>query len=67
MISLNTLGQQVIATNSFFYSVLEGSGFVRCCDETQDVQYCFKSNTRQGCAFCDFDPYSPCECEACEG
>jgi hypothetical protein len=66
MISLNNLGQQVIATNSFFYSLLSGNESIRCCDEYQDVQYCFKSNIRQGCAFCDFDPYSQCECAVCE-
>jgi hypothetical protein len=66
MISLNTLGEKVIAINSFFYVLLENNESIRCCGEYQDVTYCFKSNTIQGCAFCDFDPYSPCECESCD-
>lgn len=66
MISLNNLGQQVIATNSFFYSSLTGGESFSCCGEYQDVHYCFANNTRQGCMFCEYDPYSPCECEACD-
>lgn len=66
MISLNNLGQQVLATNSFFYTLLEGNDSFICCDEYQDVTYCFGSNTKQGCVFCEFDYDSPCECEACQ-
>ena len=65
MISLNTLGQQVIATNSFFYSMLEGGMFETfvCCGEYQNKEYCFAHNTQAGCAFCETNTSAPCECE----
>lgn len=66
MISLNNKGEKVIATNKFFYSLLNGNESFVCCGEYQDVQYCFKSDIRQGCVFCEYDPYSPCECAVCE-
>jgi hypothetical protein len=66
LVTLNNQGIKVLATNPFFYSYLDGGQYVVCCGEYQDVLYCFKSNTKQGCAFCDFDPSSECECEACQ-
>lgn len=67
MISLNNKGETVVSTNSFFYSYVDSYQYLVCCGEYQDVEYCFKSNTKAGCAFCETDTTSPCECEACEG
>jgi len=66
MFTTNSLGEKVIATNPYFYSYVESFQSVVCCGEYQDVLYCFKSNTKQGCVFCDFDYSSPCECAVCE-
>ena len=63
MISLNTLGQQVIATNSFFYTLLEDNSSFVCCEEYQNREFCFAHNAKAGCAFCETDTNSPCECE----
>lgn len=66
MFTKNSDGVKVIAVNQFFYQTLDGNdGFV-CCGEYQNTNYCFRSNVKQGCAFCEFDPYSVCECAVCE-
>lgn len=67
MISLNNLGEKVIATNSFYYTLLENKEPLLCCGEYQDTHYCFANNTKQGCAFCEFDESDACLCEGCEG
>jgi len=66
MISLNNQSEKVIAVNEFFYVKMDNARPLVCCDEYQDTMYCFKSDTAQGCQFCEFDPYSACECEDCE-
>lgn len=66
MFTKNSDGVKVIAVNQFFYSYPESYQSVVCCGEYQDVLYCFRSNVKQGCAFCEFDPYSVCECAVCE-
>ncbi len=39
--------------------------FVRfCCDEIVYAIFCEKHDEPQGCQYCEFDPYEPCECEA---
>ena len=39
--------------------------FVRfCCDEIVYAIFCEKHDELQGCQWCEFDPYEPCECEA---
>lgn len=63
---LNSLGVQVMPVSEFFYTEIDAESF-SCCGDYQMVHYCFKSNTQQGCGFCEFDYTSPCECEACEG
>jgi len=68
MISLNNKGETVVSTTStpLYYSFVESFQSIVCCGEYQDVLYCFKSNTKQGCSYCDFDPYSECECVSCQ-
>ena len=66
MFTTNSLGEKVIAVNEYFYQTLDGlDGFI-CCEEYQNANYCFRSNIKQGCAFCDFDYTEPCECAVCE-
>ena len=65
MTSLNNKGEKVIAVSKFFYVKMESETF-RCCDEYQDTHYCFANDIAQGCAFCEFDYSSPCECAVCE-
>lgn len=66
MFTTNSKGEKVIATNKFFYSLPTDNESVYCCGEYQVVEYCFKSDVRQGCSYCEFDPYSQCECAVCE-
>jgi hypothetical protein len=33
------------------------------CDEIQYRHYCEKHFEAQGCYYCEFDPYAPCECD----
>jgi len=33
------------------------------CDEVQYRHYCEKHFEAQGCYYCEFDPYAPCECD----
>ena len=63
LITVNNQGIKVIATNSFFYTYLDGYQNLVCCGEYQDVQYCFAHNNKAGCAFCETDTNAPCECE----
>ena len=55
----------VIQISKYFYTTATAGQFV-CCGELQDFVFCNKSDIPQGCQFCDFDPYSPCECAVCE-
>ena len=59
---MNTVEIQV---SKYFYTTTTAEQFV-CCGELQDRNYCYKSNVAQGCQFCDYDPYSVCECAVCE-
>lgn len=63
LVTLNNQGIKVIATNPFFYSYLESYQYLVCCGEYQDVHYCFAHNNKAGCAFCETDVSSPCECD----
>jgi hypothetical protein len=65
MFTTNSLGDNVISVSPYFYQDLSGSGFI-CCDEYQNYVYCFRSNAKQGCAFCELDETQPCECAVCE-
>lgn len=62
----NTLGQPVIATGTYYYSLLNANESFRCCGEYQWAEYCFENNTKQGCSYCEYDAYAPCQCELCE-
>jgi hypothetical protein len=62
----NTKGEQVIAINSNYYTLLNSNESFVCCGEYQNAAYCFRSNTKQGCAFCEFDETDTCECAVCE-
>lgn len=66
LVTTNNQGIKVIATNKFFYTLLESNESFVCCGEYQNREFCFKSDVAQGCAFCEFDNYSPCECAVCE-
>lgn len=61
----NSLGEQVFPVSPYFYVPVNAGSF-SCCGDYQNYHYCFKNNTKAGCAFCDFDYSSPCECDACE-
>jgi hypothetical protein len=50
---------KVIDSNKY-YDILDEL-FV-CCDEHQFRHVCKKHRERQGCSFCAFDPYGPCDC-----
>lgn len=63
LITVNNQGIKVIATNKFFYTYLDSYQSLVCCGEYQDVEYCFSHNNKAGCAFCETDTTSPCECE----
>jgi len=65
MFTTNSLGDNVIAISPYFYQNLNGESFI-CCDEYQNYVYCFRSNVKQGCAFCELDETEPCECAVCE-
>lgn len=66
MFTTNSLGEKVIAVNEFFYQTLNGNDGFICCEEYQNTNYCFRSNIKQGCAFCEFDYTQQCECAVCE-
>lgn len=66
MFTVNSLGEKVIAVNSLYYQTLNGNDYFICCEEYQNRNYCFASNTKQGCAFCEFDYTDKCECAVCE-
>jgi len=66
MFTTNSLGEKVIAINELYYEKLEGNNTFICCDEYQNYVYCFRSNVKQGCAFCEFDYIDKCECAVCE-
>ncbi len=40
---------------------IKGDNFV-CCGEVQYRHTCKEHDEIMGCQFCEFDPYSPCEC-----
>jgi hypothetical protein len=44
-----------------YYNIMDDL-FV-CCDEHQFRYYCKAHDERMGCQFCEFNPYSECECE----
>ena len=66
MFTTNSKGEKVIAINANYYVPLFSNESILCCDEYQNVAYCFRSNTAQGCAFCEFDESQVCECAVCE-
>ena len=66
MRNTNKLGEQVIAISPNYYTLLHSNESIRCCDEYQDVMFCFANDTKQGCSYCEFDPYAPCQCELSE-
>lgn len=43
-----------------FYEIIDEA--YMCCDEHQFKYYCKKCYEFMGCQFCQFDPYSECEC-----
>lgn len=61
---MNTTNK-VIPVNKYFYTTMIAESFVHC-GELQNTHYCYKSNVAQGCMFCEYDSYSPCECAVCE-
>ena len=66
MFTTNSKGEKVIAINANYYALLNSNESFVCCEEYQNKAYCFRSNTAQGCAFCEFDETQPCECAVCE-
>lgn len=66
MITTNSKGDKVIAINAYYYQTLDGADGFICCEEYQNATYCFRSNIKQGCAFCEFDETDVCECAVCE-
>lgn len=65
-LKMNSNGEQVIAISPYYYVSLTGGDSFVCCGEHQNYAYCFRSNTKQGCAFCEFDETQICECAVCE-
>jgi hypothetical protein len=65
-LKMNNQGEQVIAISPYFYQTLKGMDSFVCCGEYQNAVYCFGSNTKQGCVFCELDYTEPCECAVCE-
>lgn len=61
----NNKGEQVFAISPYFYTPLDGESFIHC-GEYQNEVFCFRSNTKQGCVFCELDETEQCECAVCE-